>query len=210
MAICGLGPDGDPAWGDGVVDTLTAGLDNAAMAQPKPAQPVQLLVGLLAGRAEWLDAGVAELVEAFGPVEAVSEDYPFTFTDYYAPTMGAGLVRRFVAFERLIDPASLADIKRATNALEARLAERIGQVDRPVNLDPGYVAPGKLVLASAKDFAHRVYLGQGIYAEVTLQFRHGRWVSSDWTFPDYASGLYDAFLTGVRDRLRSRLRPARP
>ena len=75
------------------------------------------------------------------------------------------------------------------------------RITRPINLDVGYVAPAKLVLASMKDFAHRIYLGRGVYAEITLQYRKGRWESLHWTFPDYASRAYDAFLTEVRHRL---------
>lgn len=173
------------------------------MAQIQQPQPVKLIVGLLAGRAEWLDAAEARLVEHFGPIDLRSDDWPHEFTDYYAGQMGPGLIRRFVAFERLISPDRLGPIKRLSNDLEAELAGRLGQVPRPVNIDPGYLAQSKLVLASAKNFAHRIYLGEGIFAEITLLWRGGRWESLDWTFPDYASGLYHAFLTAARDRLRA-------
>jgi hypothetical protein len=137
---------------------------------------VTLLVGLLAGRPEWLNAAADRLVEAFGPVELASETWPHAFTDYYAAQMGTELLRRFVAFSRRIDPGELAAIKRRTNAIEAELAARLGApVPRPVNLDPGYVAPSKLVLASCKDYSHRLYLGDGVYGELTLIFEHGAW-----------------------------------
>ncbi|MCP4534749.1 MAG: DUF4416 family protein, partial [Delftia sp.] len=73
--------------------------------------------------------------------------------------------------------------------------------DRPINLDVGYVEPSKLVLASMKNFSHRIYLRDGVYAEVTLMFRKGLWEPLGWTFPDYRSGRYDAFLTAARDSL---------
>lgn len=171
------------------------------MAQIRQPGQVKLIVALLAGGSEWLDAAVQRLEGLFGPVDLLSPDWPFTFTDYYAAQMGEALIRRLVAFERLIDPGTLAAIKLQTNELEAELARRFSGPARPVNLDSGYVAPGKLILASAKDFAHRVYLGQGIYAEVTLQYVGGQWKRLPFTFPDYASGLYDAFLSAARKRL---------
>jgi hypothetical protein len=125
--------------------------------------------------------------------------------------MGEGLYRGFVAFEKLIDPERLAEIKIATNDIEARIAEAVhngaepwaGKTPppvRPVNLDPGYLTLAKLILASMKDFSHRIYLRGGVYAEITLQYRNG-WQALPWTFPDYASGRYDAFLHQARQRL---------
>ncbi len=79
---------------------------------------------------------------------------------------------------------------------------------RAINLDPGYVESSKLVLASMKNFSHRIYLGQGVYGEITLMYHKGRWDALPWTFPDYASGRYHAFLTAVRQRLREQLQEA--
>ncbi|NLF30385.1 MAG: DUF4416 family protein [Planctomycetes bacterium] len=176
------------------------------MAQAHPPAPAKLIVGLLAGREAWLEAGRAALVERFGPADIESEVMAFDFTDYYRREMGEGLLRQFLAFERLIAPDDLAAIKLATNAMEADLASRFADVARPVNLDPGYVTTAKLVLASAKDFSHRIYLSHGIYAEMTLRVVRGRWESAPWTFPDYASGRYDVFLTAARERLKAQSR----
>lgn len=172
------------------------------MADPFEPNPVKLIAGLLAQRAEMLDVACGLLREEFGPVDIVSPDWPFTFTHYYDAQMGTGLLRRFVAFETLIDPGALRAIKRRTNELELQLARQFTSAPRPVNLDPGYIAPSKLVLASAKDFSHRIYLGEGIYAEITLQYRDQGWQKLPWTFPDYGSGLYDEFLSAVRQKLR--------
>ncbi|MCD6364830.1 MAG: DUF4416 family protein, partial [Planctomycetes bacterium] len=95
-------------------------------------------------------------------------------------------------------------IKLRTNEIESQFADSFasGGPPRPINLDPGYIDPAKLVLASMKNFSHRIYIGRGVYAEVTLMYRKSRWEPLDWTFPDYASGRYDAFLTGARNLLR--------
>jgi hypothetical protein len=181
----------------------------AAILEPKP---VKLISGLLCADKILLEKVRQELSERFGPIDVVMDAQPFDFTHYYDDEMGAGLYRSFVAFETLIDPGRLAEIKIATNELEDRFARdvREGKIAwtadspppaRPVNLDPGYIAPSRLILASMKDFSHRIYLRGGVYAEVTLQYRNG-WQSLPWTFPDYASGRYDAFFHQAREALR--------
>lgn len=176
------------------------------MATAQTPIPVKRICGLLAAGEAALAAARDLLEERFGAIEAASDIWPFTFTDYYRKEMGAEPLRQFVCFDALADPGCLADDKLAANAFEARLAERFRHVPRPVNLDPGYLTPARLVLASCKDFAHRIYLREGVYAEITLQYVDGRWRSLPWTFPDYASGLYDAFFSAARQRLCARLR----
>jgi len=148
-----------------------------------------------------LSAAQDRLEARYGSADVLSEIFPFDFTHYYDEEMGDGLLRRFVSFERRIDPGALADIKRTTNELEAQFAQEASSPARPINLDPGYLAPSKLILASMKDFSHRIYLRAGVYAEVTLLYRDG-WQALPWTFPDYASGRYDEFLTAARESLR--------
>ena len=175
------------------------------MADIKPPEPVAFICGLLAGREAWIDEAVALLGDRVGGIDAVSDTVAFDFTDYYEREMGPGLLRRFVSFDALRDPADLADVKRLTNDLEREVA---GDVARPVNLDPGTLSAGQLVLASTKPYAHRVYLRDGIYAEVTLLYERGRWVPLPWTYPDYAAPVYHPFLTDVRRRYKARLREA--
>jgi len=176
------------------------------MAQVKPAEPVALICGMIAGREAWLEEAAALLGRRIGPIDLTSDTFPFDFTDYYEPRMGPNLLRRFVCFERLIDPGDLADIKRLTNDLEGCVA---GEVPRPINLDPGTLNASQLVLASTKPYAHRIYLRDGIRAEVALLHQHGRWVPLPWTYPDYAGPTYHAFLTTVRARYLQRRRAVR-
>ncbi len=171
------------------------------MAQPCDPPAVKVICAMLASRAAWLDEAAEALVGAFGPLDAAGETMDFDFTHYYDAQMGTPLLRRLVSFAGTAEPGCLADAKHLTNAIEAGFADRIPDVPRPVNLDVGYVQSPKLVLASMKDFAHRIYLGRGVYAEVTLLFRQGRWHPLEWTFPDYRSGRYDDFLSAARRRL---------
>ncbi len=168
-------------------------------------QPVKLFVGLLAARAETFEAAQAEMEIEFGPVDAVGEVIPFDFTDYYEAEMGPNLLRKFVAFERLIDPGELASAKSFTNDLEEKITEGAGGDRRVVNLDPGYVTLAKLVLASTKDNVHRLYLGEGIFAEVTMHYAGGRFNAWPWTYPDYQSEAYCKFFESVRNRYRDAL-----
>ncbi|MFP4053286.1 MAG: DUF4416 family protein [Phycisphaerae bacterium] len=171
---------------------------------------MQYICGLIAAGESLLDRACDALGRELAPLQQASETWPFDLTDYYAPQMGTGLLRRFVTLGGLSGPEMLAEWKVRTNAIEQRFAaEPSADAARPVNLDPGYVASPKLVLASMKDFAHRVYLGRGVYAEVTLMYRKG-WQPLPWTFPDFASGRYDEFLTAVRDDLRRELTRKEP
>lgn len=173
------------------------------MGQTRTPRFVTPLVAMLAGSPGHFQAARKPLEALLGPVELESPLYPFEKTSYYTPSMGSGLLRQFFSFENLLDPAGLVDWKLATNALEESLKPALqtgGLPERPINLDVGYVTGAKLVLASTKDFAHRLYLRDGIFAEITMGFRGDSWISHDFTFPDFKSGAYDSFLNRVRDR----------
>ncbi len=172
---------------------------------PIPVKPVAAV--LAAGEAA-MEAARESLAAVFGPTDIASDPIPFEFTDYYRGEMGDSLLRVLWAFERLADPGALADWKLATQRMEADIATRLarGAVSRPANLDPGYLARDRLVLASTKDREQRIYLSRGIYAEVTLIRRHGRWTPLPWTFPDFASGAYDGFLDASLAKYKAQLR----
>lgn len=162
--------------------------------------PVKLIVGILACDEQALKTSHQPLIETYGPADLVSEVYPFDMTEYYVDEAGPNMVRQFLAFEHLIDPGHLAAIKHQTNRMEQVLA---GQLEtpypRPVNLDPGIIEPSKLVLASTKNFAHRIYIGDHMYAEVTMTYNKGKWETFPFTFPDFKSGRYNGFLSKVRE-----------
>ena len=169
--------------------------------------PVKLIVGILAADENCLRAAVAELCEEYGECDLVSEIYPFYQTEYYKDETGESIVRQFVSFEMLIDPGMLAGIKHKTNEIEAQLAQELETaLPRPVNLDPGIVEPSKLVLASTKNFSHRIYIGECMYAELTLSFCKGKWESFSYTFPDFKEERYHGFFSQVRQRLVEQVR----
>jgi uncharacterized protein DUF4416 len=174
------------------------------MGDVRPSEPARLFVGLLSRHRDLLDETIAALVREHGPLERASEPFPFVWTDYYAATMGADLLRVLLSFERDFDTGRLAEVKLSANRMEVEAA-RTGRFPepRPLNVDPGYLTQSKLVLASTKDHAHRVHLGRGIHAEVTLAYREGAWQPQPWTYPDFRSDRYAAWLLAARDALRS-------
>ena len=173
------------------------------MGEARQPEPVKLIVGVLAHNTELLEQAAQRLAETFGPLDAQSQPTPFTQTRYYAQELGDAPWRQFLAFARLIDPGDLASIKVRTNALEREWAV---EGRRRVNLDPGYISLSKLVLATTKNYWHRIYLGQGIYAEATLPFREGAFRPQEWTYPDYRTPEHLAFFTALRQRYHEQLR----
>ena len=136
----------------------------------------------------------------FGPVAAVSDAFDFTETNYYAAEMGVGLKKQFWAFAAPIDPGRLAAIKLHDQLLGSRVRRpRPASRAAAAESRPGYLTLAKLVLASTKDHAHRIYLADGIYAEVTLSFRGGGWQPFEWTYPDYRRADFHEFFTRCRE-----------
>jgi Domain of unknown function (DUF4416) len=179
------------------------------MAAPREAEPVKLLVGMLSAFPDALEAAEQRLVERWGDISAATEAKPHKFTGYYAREMGEHLLRRFVAFRQRISPSDLAGAKLATNDIEQELAAAgRWNVERPVNLDPGIVTPAKLVLASCKNYAHRIYLADGVCGEVTLSYVGNAWQSYPWTYPDYRTAEYHAFFDQVRAELMTQRKGA--
>ena len=152
----------------------------------KNVQPVKLFIGMLSSLAIF-DEVKKNLIEKFGTIDYEGPEWEFTFTCYYNKEMGTPLKRKFIAFQSLIDPQSLVATKVYTNELEAQFAKRYTLPMRPINLDPGYLSSSKVVLATTKDYSHRIYLGDGIYAEITLRYYHKAFRPWEWTYPDYKS-----------------------
>lgn len=173
------------------------------MAKPRRPQPVKLFCGLLSGDVDLLKRARQILARRVGPIDLESEILAFEQTDYYEDEMGPDLKRLFVSFDAVRNPDVLAEVKHETNAIEDQIAEQCLGLDlpRPVNLDPGYVDLGKLVLATTKDRSHRIYIGQHMYAEVTLHYMNRGWRTWPWTYPDYQRADYHEFFTQLRERL---------
>ncbi|GAB6281217.1 MAG: DUF4416 family protein [Thermovirga sp.] len=150
------------------------------------------IIGILHPDEEWLQWSIDRLEAEWGNIRRRSETFPFSHTDYYCE-IAPKLKRTFVSFPELERAGDLADWKVFSCSIEGKSG-----ISRRVNIDPGYVNGSRLVLASTKDHAHRIFLRDGIFAEVTLRFMRKKWIAFDCTFPDFASGVYDNFLDKAR------------
>jgi hypothetical protein len=167
------------------------------MSEPKPAEVVKLVASILFTERVLLTATLAALTKEYGITDFISPARPFLYTDYYCREMGSSMERLFVSFATLIRPESLPDVKRHTNDLEKEFSAAGG---RRINIDPGYIASAHLILATGKGFAHRPYLRDGIYADLTLMYYEKSFQTLPWTYPDYA----EQETRGMFNRLRAK------
>ncbi|MCA9186280.1 MAG: DUF4416 family protein [Pirellulaceae bacterium] len=169
----------------------------------KPPSKVLLLIAASSRYPQALQWSVQRARETWGEIGRLSEAFVFEDTDYYASTMGSGLLKQFIVLAERVDPGRLASIKCLTNQWEEEYSQLSAHAEpRPLNLDPGYLTEAKLILASTKDHSHRIYLSDGIYAEITLDYYHRAWRAQRWTYPDYLREDYQRFFTNCRDYLR--------
>lgn len=174
------------------------------MSQPVSPSPAKLVVGMFMAERRMAPAVAERLTARLGAVDLVSPWWAFDFTDYYTAEMGAPLFRRMLSFRGWADQKGLADIKQETNTVEAEFVGDDGR--RRVNIDPGYLLPERFVLASGKNFTHRIYIGKGMYADLTLIYQKGAFRSLPWTYPDYADARIQGFLTQVRNKYLADIR----
>jgi hypothetical protein len=172
-----------------------------------PPKPVKLFVGMLSSDTALFEACKDLLRKKYGPVDYQSEIAPWDFSDHYSAEMGPGLLRRFIFFEWLTGPGELAGMKTLTNRIEDQMAVTTDKrVLRRINLDPGYITEAKVVLATTKDYSHRIYIGENIFAEVTLVQKGGRLTPLAHTYPDYRTDEYIRMFSKAREMLRESMR----
>ena len=143
---------------------------------------VKLICGIMYKAENIYDKAVEILKESLGPVDYQTNAFPFRFTQYYNEEMGSPLYKRFISFKRIVNPGSLVEIKLHCINVEKKF---LAGEKRRINIDPGYISMANLVLFTTKDFSHRIYMGEGIYAEVTLRYIRGEFKDLEWTYPDY-------------------------
>jgi hypothetical protein len=154
------------------------------MGKVKYPPPAMLFTGLIYNDSKIAESAKERLTAEFGGLYEESSIIPFDFTDYYNREMGEGLKRSFICFKRLINVDKLSEIKLKTNDIESDFADQLTG-NRKINIDPGYITADKVVLATTKDYSHRPYLRDGIYAELTYRFIKKSFTTLDWTYPDY-------------------------
>jgi hypothetical protein len=173
------------------------------MSKPSESEDVKLITSLFSSQKELVENVIDRLVEIWGQTDWVSPSLFFDRTQYYAKEMGWPLHRRFITFKKLIRPEDIVDIKLTTNKLEEEYS-REGK--RQINIDPGYISLERLILATGKNYTHRIYLSKGIYADLTLVFNKGSFKSLEWTYRDYGAPEIIGYLNELRERYKSQIR----
>ncbi|MCM8785849.1 MAG: DUF4416 family protein [Candidatus Omnitrophica bacterium] len=143
------------------------------------------------------------LVEKWGKIDIEEGPFLFNFTDYYEDEMGKDLKRRFISFQKLYLPENVYEWKIFTNKIEDIFSEKDR---RKINIDPGYIDSSKVVLLSTKDYYHRIYIGKGIFAELTLYYSKGAYNFLNWTYPDYRTENYINFFLKMREKYRQQVK----
>ncbi len=170
--------------------------------------PVKLFIGMLSPEPGLFITCAEILAHEFGPIESESDLFNWFNTDYYREEMGENILRKFLFFKQLMDPGKLPSVKHFTIDLETRFAKHEGNIlRRRINIDPGYVTEAKVVLATTKDFAHRLYIGNNLYGEVTLRYstKARSFIPHEFTYPDFRTESYLALFNGARKTLRTLL-----
>lgn len=163
----------------------------------RPAPRAVFVVGILAQPDRDVARPLQLMDDQFGPRYLDAEPYDFDFTDYYHEEHGAPLSRRWSVYESLFDPEQLPSRKRTAMSIEDRFTD--GDENRYFNVDVGYVTGSSFVLASRKNHSHRIYLGQGIYGEVTLRYEQGEWREGPHTYPEFSSPGQVEWLDDARE-----------
>lgn len=173
------------------------------MGKIKKYPPVKLIIGLIFKEEIDFFKARPRLEKYFGKMDFESPALSFTYTDYYEKEFGQGLKRKFISFAKLVYAQSLPKIKIITNSIEVKLTK--GGL-RQINIDPGYLDLAKLILASTKDYRHRIYLNQGIYAEITLFYQDKTFKAWEWTYPDYKTTEYIQIFNRIRQAYESQIK----
>lgn len=175
------------------------------MSDPREAREVKLISSIFSAHEQLIDAVTAHMESVWGRVDWISPMLRFNRTRYYEKEMGWPLHRLFLSFLDLIRPEDIVAIKLKTNEME----KEYGRGNkRRVNIDPGYVSLERLVLATGKNYTHRIYLAKGIYADLTLVFHRGTFSPLQWTYKDYADPQVIQYFNQVRERYKQQLKTA--
>jgi hypothetical protein len=178
----------------------------STMSIPNKAEDVKLITSLFSPDKDLIDRVINELESLFGPTDWVSPWLFFDRTKYYEKEMGWPLHRRFVSFRDLIKPEEIVQKKLTTNMIEKKYLTEDGR--RSINIDPGYIALERLVLATGKNYTHRIYLSHGIYADLTLIFHGKSFKAIEWTYRDYGDPTAIEYFNEVRSRYKAQIRGA--
>lgn len=172
------------------------------MGKIKSPEPALLFISTLYCNEDEFNRSRKVLEKNFGEILFTSPTLPWNYSTYYKDEIGWPLLRQFIFFQNLIDPGLLSDIKLKTNEIEASFSS---EGKRSINLDPGYLTLSNIVLASTKNYAHRIYLGKGIYGEITLIYKDDTYKPHLFTYSDYQDKTHINIFLKAREILKKML-----
>lgn len=165
--------------------------------------PAKLIIGILISKEDLKESLIQNLTEKWGPIDFESPLIDFSYSQYYNKEMGSTIKKFFISFQNLVSGDSIMDTKIYTNIIEEKysISEK-----RKVNLDPGHMFLSKFILSTTKDGSHRIPLGKGIYAEITLLFQKNSFRPLEWTYPDFRDSEYIKILNHIRQIYKPQLK----
>lgn len=169
----------------------------------KTPEPVKFLLAITSNQEKMATTVLNEFKTDFGIVDSQSGVFPFNHTNYYEKEMGSGLSKEFYSFKVINEPEYLAQMKIKATEIEGN---SLTGGNRTVNIDPAYLELSKLVVASSKNFSHRIYIGKGVFGDIQLQYRAAKFIGNPWTYPDYLTSQSLSFFTKVRTIYQSQLK----
>lgn len=181
------------------------------MSAPQDPTPARPFASFFFADEKALESALAQLDDSLGGRCFTSEARPFTRTDYYKREMGEGIRRIFAAWQKLVDPSDLVKMKLEAWEIETRGLNPLSSGEtkgRPVNIDPGLIEEGRMVLATGKPAHHRPYLGRGVYVDLTLIYERKSFRPLPWTYPDYGEPEIIEMMNKLRAQYMKELKAA--
>ena len=168
-----------------------------------------LIIAFMYGDFGIYESALKDVIENFNSIKIVSEEYLFSHSIYYKEEMGENLKKRFLVFENMIERDYLVEVKKITDEIEKKYLDEKG--NRKINIDPAILNLENFILATNKNFTHRIYLRDGVFADLTLIYKKKKgYTELDWTYADYSSEETKSFLNNVRDLFYNRLIESSP
>lgn len=173
---------------------------------PEKPEKVKFFAGLFYSDKNVLGKAIALMKKKYGDIDFTSEEIDFDFTDYYEPEMGKSLKKVFISFKKLIDREKVVEAKIFTNKIEDKFSGKGEKNCRTINIDPGYITLHNVLLPSAKERPHKVYIGKGLFGDIVLMYYNGKFEDSKHTFPDYRTEKVKAIMAQIRELYKKELR----
>ncbi|ADG70401.1 DUF4416 family protein [Brachyspira murdochii] len=168
-----------------------------------------LITALMYNDINIYNLALEKLINNFGEIEVISDEYLFSHSIYYKEEMGDTLNKRFIVFKNMIERDYISNVKRITDNIEREYLD--DKNNRKINIDPAILTLENFILVTNKNFTHRIYLKDGVFADLTLIYKKKEgYTELPWTYADYSSDETKKFLKKIRELFYNRLIESSP